>query len=198
MFLAALLSVQLILMQRLFTQQAKDNAYVQREVMNEYDTKFVHPRTQPVMRDVGVQFDEDNTTLNSVEVYTPVTIVNRGFRPNPNPNYTGLVDPDHGLHETPSRPAQTFQGLTTMKSPSGFTPSPAMRGGSKLRHSVGPVGDGGNLGVYTHARSPLKKAQNAFGRSDAGVDTPERALHKRVGVSGGLNEWKSPRPSMIR
>ena len=39
-----------------FIQQAKDTAVRNREVMHEYDTKYVHPNLSAPVRDVGTQF----------------------------------------------------------------------------------------------------------------------------------------------
>ncbi len=52
-FLGILLSVQLHMLQSSFSQQGKDTAVIHKEVLNEYDTKFVHPRTNAPVRDAG-------------------------------------------------------------------------------------------------------------------------------------------------
>ncbi|RMJ20790.1 hypothetical protein PHISP_08341, partial [Aspergillus sp. HF37] len=93
-FLATLLSVQMSFLCSFFTRQAKDSTLVHKEVLKEYDTKYVHPRTQPLMRDVGTQFCEADATqsgadskYNKVDTFTPTFIIKRGFKTNPNPNY---------------------------------------------------------------------------------------------------------------
>ena len=188
--LATLLSFQLSVLQRNFSQQIRDTMLVHKEVFHEYDTKFVHPRTHPVMRDVGTQFSEEQDSFDGVDEYSPVTVVNRGFKTNPNPNYVGHVDPD-GTHirETPHRgystsafTNQTPANLRDLTSPLQQRPQlrqPGLRASmgpvdsresniprasvgpdsrqSNFRSSVGPA-DGGNLGVYSHAHSPLKKS----------------------------------------
>ena len=171
--LASLLSAQLFILQGSFSQQSKDASLIHKEVLNEYDIKYVHPRTQPVMRDVGTQSvsrDRQSRHFNEVETYKPMTIVNKGFHTNPNPNYANHVDPDGPrVSETPTRiPSWNMnQGAT----PIFRTPAPvrdvtspvqqrsAMKQ-SQYRSSLGPgtSGDGGSLGVHTHAHSPLKKA----------------------------------------
>ena len=172
-FLAALLTVQLTFLQMNFSQQSKDSAVIHKEVLNEYDTKYVHPRTQPLMRDVGTQFSGNRrhstveNPTNGVETYTPVIIVNKGFHTKPNPNYVKHVDPEASMaRATPSRdlmnnnvpPFQTPVHLRDASSP--VQPRTAVRY-SQMRPSVGTgTGDGGSLGVYSHANSPLKKASS--------------------------------------
>lgn len=180
MLLTFLLSVQMSLMSTSYTQQAKDSTLVQKEVLKEYDTKFVHPRTRPLMRDVGTQFSEGDSTKdaqNKVEVYTPTFIINHGFKTSPNPNYVNHVDPE-GL--SPRRP-----GVATPSATSIFQTQPSLRtpvvsrDGSPLVRTAGTsmrqpqfrpnatsTGDGGSLGVYTHSNSPLRKsASTAFAGS---------------------------------
>ncbi|EPS28161.1 hypothetical protein PDE_03107 [Penicillium oxalicum 114-2] len=180
--LTTLLSVQMSFISSFYKQQAKDSLLVHREVMKEYDTKYVHPRTQPLMRDVGTQFAEKSDLVpaagspNKVETYTPTFIINRGFKTSPNPNYLSHVDPE-GL--SPRRPktstptgASIFQTQPPMQTPvisRDGSPlvrtvktnmrQPQFRGGSTTS------GDGGSLGVYSHVNSPLRKsASTAFDR----------------------------------
>lgn len=175
-FLTTLLSVQMSFLTSSFAQQAKDHALVHKEVLREYDIKYVHPRTQPLMRDVGTQFSASNAAhpgsdhkYNRVEVYTPTVVVNRGFKTSPNPNYAGLVDPE-GL--TPRRPASSLLPAgspVTHQHSSLQTPghlrdaSPLVRSSyaamrqPQFRPVSTSTGDGGSLGVYSHANSPLKK-----------------------------------------
>ncbi|KAJ5925194.1 hypothetical protein N7454_007833 [Penicillium verhagenii] len=180
-FLTFILSVQMSWMSSSYTQQAKDSMLVHKEVMKEYDTKFVHPRTRPLMRDVGTQFSDTvpnksgSDADNKVEVHTPTFIINRGFKTSPNPNYVSHVDPE-GL--TPRRPIATpsstslFQNQPSLRTPTvSGDGSPLVRtAGNSMRQpqfrqtSTG-TGDGGSLGVYSHANSPLRKsASTAFER----------------------------------
>ena len=172
MMLAALVTAQLLLLQTSFSQQSKDAAVISKEVMNEYDTKYVHPRTQSLMRDVGTQFTPSRTSksgtpleahdCDSVDVYPPAFILNRGFRTRPNPNYVKHVDPEGaGYAATPSRgvstatavPVQTPAHLRDMSSP--IRPQTAIR---QPHFRAAGTGDGGSLGVYSHANSPLRKS----------------------------------------
>ena len=172
MVLAALLSAQLLLLQSSFSQQSKDTSVIHKEVMNEYDTKYVHPRTQPLMRDVGTQFSDSRHSQlrlpqlpnenDSVDVYSPTFVINRGFRTRPNANYTKHIDPEgyslrpvpsHGLSTTLAQPYQTPAHLRDVSSP--IRPQTAIRQ-PQFRSSA--VGGGGNFGVLSHANSPLRKA----------------------------------------
>src|SRR6266536_1662909 len=94
--LELLLSSQLLLIQAAFSQQEKDSAIIHKEVMSEYDIKYVHPRLNPLVRDVGTQYTGPNSEVGTeeggdVETYTPTVILRRGFRTNPNPNYAKHV-----------------------------------------------------------------------------------------------------------
>lgn len=86
-----LLSTQLIYISNAFRQQGKDAAYIQKEVMHEYDTKFVAPRLNVLKRDVGMQtYNVETGTQASVDCYTP-TFSRQGFKTAPNPNYVELT-----------------------------------------------------------------------------------------------------------
>ncbi|KAJ5081767.1 Protein of unknown function DUF2418 [Penicillium alfredii] len=182
--LTTLLSVQLSFMSSLYTQQAKDSMLVHKEVLKEYDTKYVHPRTQPLMRDVGTQFSDASITPaatetkdNKVDVYTPTFIINRGFKTSPNPNYASHVDPEGISPRRPTSTSTTSSSSIFQAQPSLNTPnlsrdaSPLVRTGSttmrqpQFRPNSSRTGDGGSLGVYSHANSPLRKsATTAFDR----------------------------------
>lgn len=189
--LAALLSIQLLLFNKFFTQQHKDSTLIHKEVMNEYDTKFVHPSMNRPVRDVGIQTKETGTSpyktkTREVDVYTPHTIINKGFHVNPNPSYAShLTDDPRAIYAasptktlprsatTPSL-APSFGGYSTASSfntnaTSSFgatheptdvfnTPGKA-RPLARDRPTMRPGGgDGGSLGVYSHAASPLRKS----------------------------------------
>ena len=206
--LAGLLSIELTLLQSHFSQQSKDSSVIHKEVLNEYDTKYVHPRTQRPMRDVGTQFSYSGTTMDNVngdmdgidnvDTYSPAIIINRGFHTEPNPNYVRHLDPDGGLHQsTPSKPTG-HDGLSSFQTPthlrdlsSPLQPRTAVRQ-SQLRTTASS--DGGSLGIYSHAHSPLKKAASTqFSRgylererSSSPVKREGSPL-KKASVPGGLN-----------
>lgn len=193
--LAVLLSAQLLALQTHFSQQSKDTSLIHKEVLNEYDTKFVHPRTQPLMRDVGTQYTSSSTSTyaeNTVETYTPTIIVNRGFRTHPNPNYVKHVDPD-GYSERPTPTRGVLKNITPLyqtpahlrDASSPIRPRTAFRP-PQPRASAGPeTGDGGSLGVYSHANSPLRKsASTNFRDRDATPVKREGSPLKRVSMPG--------------
>ena len=173
MILSSLLSVQLMALRSSFSQQSKDTSVIHKEVLNEYNTKYVHPRTQPVMRDVGTQYCGDaigdmiypGEDIESVDTYTPTTVIKRGFHTRPNPNYIKHVDP-----EVYSRVGTPLQAVSTSTAPSLHTPAHLRDVSSPIRPRTairqpqfkpngGMVGgDGGSLGVYSHAQSPLRKS----------------------------------------
>ncbi|EGP88159.1 uncharacterized protein MYCGRDRAFT_71656 [Zymoseptoria tritici IPO323] len=182
---SALLSLQLWFLKASFSQQAKDSALVHGEVMNEYDTKFVRPILNRPVRDVGIQTRESaltprGTKTREVDVYTSTTIVNRGFKTNPNPNYASQYDPDNlASRKTDSKRSsnigtpQPFTDTPTNGYTNAYTQSRPTTSGAPdfsspikphhelLRERIPMKGDGGSLGVYTHAASPLRKAASS-------------------------------------
>lgn len=202
--LALLLSLQLSSLQTFFSQHAKDAAFISKEVLHEYDTKYVQPRTQPLYRDVGTQFHEHAASSNArdarynlVQTYTPMVNINRGFKISPNPNYVSHpelrdANSDELVHRTPASsfvtPAQNrasspSKHLTAVRQPN-FRPAPQ-------------GGDGGSLGVYSHAASPLRKSASTNftpgQQSERRNPSPERrgaSPGKRMSVPpGGLNSF---------
>ena len=130
-FVCLLFSLQLSALHSNFSQQSKDAAVISRETLHEYETKFVHPRTQPLYRDVGTQFSEHasyktsrDDRYNFVEVHTPTVIINRGFKTNPNPNYSKYTDPAGVANTGPANQVRT-SSLHTSSSTSAFTANPA-------------------------------------------------------------------------
>lgn len=166
-----------------FAQQNKDTAQVQKEVMREYDIKYVHPRLHPVVRDVGTQCgeDEEGHDVEYVELGTPSTLIKKSFKTNPNPNYLAHVDPDSAGRTPPSRsqsPAIVATPIYRPRQSEMFAPIHKSRP-SPLRQSMPASGlrglspekgmvphaapgtstnYGGSLGVFNHSMSPLKKA----------------------------------------
>jgi hypothetical protein len=177
--LEVLLSSQLLLLQTAFSQQEKDSAIIHKEVMSEYDIKYVHPRLNPLVRDVGTQYTGPNSEVRTeeegdVETYTPTVILRREFRTNPNPNYAKHVDPQNtsGISRQTSSPMPGYTpSAYNSRDPTPFTgatPRPPLRQ-PQFRQSLsgavstGPsTGDGGSLGIYSHANSPLKKATSMY------------------------------------
>ena len=186
--LQILMSSQLFLLQSSFSRQEKDSAIIHKEVMSEYDIKYVHPRLNPLVRDVGTQYSGPVSEIKTeeegdVDTYTPTVVLKRGFRTNPNPNYAKHIDPDNkgAIPQRVFSPTPSFNPLAyNSREPTpftGMTPRTAIRQ-PQFRQSTSGVstgtstGDGGSLGIYSHANSPLKKATSMFdiqgdGRRDA-------------------------------
>lgn len=163
-----LLTIQLYLLQTSFTQQAKDSTLIHKELQNEYDTKYVHPTVQRPVRDVSTQCLTDDTPKSTHEVLvsTPRTYVNRGFNPHPNPAYASHYDPDSTRTSQFTRDPTRSLTTPTLRTPamsssadfsSPLRPTPGL---TSRQPQIGPsaaTGDGGYLGVHTHALSPLRK-----------------------------------------
>ncbi|KAK0718137.1 hypothetical protein B0T26DRAFT_647086 [Lasiosphaeria miniovina] len=194
LILQVILSAQLLLLQSRFTQQAKDTAIIQKEVLHEYDSKYVHPRLHPVVREVGTQVsigELGNIEQESVGTGTPTALIRRGFQTHPNPNYSRHYDPDGGKLQqqvqtrnvmnpslfTPStkprgtpEPSSAASYASRSAGPRQSLPSPSVRSfGAQVAAASSalppPVSNptprasyGGNLGVFSHVNSPLKKA----------------------------------------
>jgi hypothetical protein len=176
------LSVQLWWLRSAFTQQIKDNALISRQVLHEYDAKFVHPSLQKQARDVGVQTISRNSKRDSsvgvrgsshdlaseVVTYTPTTIINRTFRTNPNASYASQYDPDNmGARSTQHTPSlrRTYESTATgddfsspirpAATPNPFRAAPVMA--SRTNSHNNSNGDGGYLGINT---MPLARCAN--------------------------------------
>ena len=190
MILQALMSSQLFLLQSSFSRQEKDSAIIHKEVMSEYDIKYVHPRLNPLVRDVGTQyagpvFEIKTEEEGDVETSTPAVVLKRGFRTNPNPNYAKHIDPDDtgAIHQRVSSPTPSFTpSAYASREPTpftGMTPQTAIRQPQFRQSTFGistgtSTGDGGSLGIYSHANSPLKKATSMFDIHGGGRRDPPR------------------------
>lgn len=180
--LALLFSLQLSLLQVFFSQQSKDSAYISKEVLHEYDTKYVRPRTQPLYRDVATQFSEQasytparDKRYNVVDTYNPMFVINRGFRTNPNPSYSQHVDPD-GSSNDALRLRTSATALTTPSQAGLSSPNRPLTAIRQPNFKLNAGGEGGSLGVYSHAASPLRKsASTNFTPRDQYVDDVNRA-----------------------
>lgn len=233
------LSIMLLTLEAKFAQQNKDSAHVQREVMREYDIKYVHPRLHPVVRDVGIQCGDEEGDLDAdiVELGTPSTLIKRPFKTNPNPNYLAHIDPDSNGRITPTGRSQSPSVMgTPINRPLQAEMFPSVKARpSPLRHSmpasaaraISPEKSmvnastatgssyGGSLGVFSHAKSPLKKAASSSdmrgdtfasprnSRELAAIeqrDLAERMMRKsspmkenrRSGLSSNMPKFESP------
>jgi hypothetical protein len=223
-FFGLLLSAQLAFLRSSFSQQAKDSTLIHGEVMNEYDTKFVRPSLNPPVRDVGVQaggtiMTPRGTRIREVDTYTPVTVLKKEFRTNPNPNYARHYDADNLSSEqsgsrrtsdvgvqrstttpsliTPANPYNRANGYTTSyysrpsTAATDFS-SPLKQHHERLRERSPLKGDGGSMGVYSHAASPLRKAASSShltARDSSAAHGRAGSPLKRMstpGMNGGL------------
>ncbi|RKF78390.1 Meiotically up-regulated gene 154 protein [Golovinomyces cichoracearum] len=194
--LQILMTSQLLVLQSKYHQQIKDSSIINKEVMNEYDIKFVNHRLNPPSRDVGTQYTCSGTGVpsegqDSVSVYTPTIILKRGFRPNPNTNYSKYYDPDnlsvmnqkHDASFSNFSPSIPHASKTTILSESSPHPT------SKQPHYPRSIGKhistpnttsstdgGGTLGIYSHANSPLRKVPSINSIKQEERETPRNSF----------------------
>ncbi|KAH7072580.1 hypothetical protein FB567DRAFT_206195 [Paraphoma chrysanthemicola] len=216
-FIGAIVSLQLWWVRSSFIQQTKDNAIISREVLHEYDSKFVHPSLQKVCRDVGIQtisrkHNRDSSVgvqgssdglASEVVTYTPTTIINRTFRTNPNVNYASQYDPDNMGSTSVARSAQQTPSVRPTYHTSQYSSTSTATGAdfsSPIRPSHTPnpfrqapaiprTSDGGSLGVYTHAASPLRKSASANFIRDS-----DRTASRGRESLGGMGERRHASP----
>lgn len=208
-----------------FTQQNKDAAIIQKWVMREYDTKFVHPRLHPVVRDVGVQCSLDDTEQEdeSIVVGTPATQISLGFQTHPNQNYAkhlgvGKVEQarspipmsprlftpapssrqsDVLASSRPSRPSGLRKSLPA-STPELPVESPIQRPLSTTTSTDAGTNFGGSLGVYTHARSPLKKATSMGNMNQSASFSPRNSREMAALEQRDLTERMQRRTSPLK
>lgn len=167
------LSGQMLFLSSRFAQQAKDNAIIQKEVMNEYNTKFVHPRLNPVVRDVGTQVAAEHSPKGRgfVQVGTPTTLIRKSYatRATSQAGHDNSLSSGHGQMIHPNAPRHSEPILTDVDQPrstfkqfmmadqgTGTTPSPMPLSAT----SANTTNYGGNMGIYSHNKSPLKKTMD--------------------------------------
>jgi hypothetical protein len=192
LLLQVLVSAQLLFFCSRFAQQAKDKAVIQEQVMREYDTKFVHPRLHPTIRDIGTQFsmDQPNDYKEFVQTGTPTVQIRHGFQTHSNP-YTGSNDAPEDRSVTPTsnnvlkprmftpptatRRSEAFRPATNQRSvvprqslPSGYTSTGTSSG-------VQGINFGGNMGIHSHNKSPLKKATSLHELNPEGAASPRNS-----------------------
>lgn len=190
--LQLLLTAQMLLLTSRFTQQSKDMGIIHREVMHEYDIKYVHPRVYPIYREVATQVSivDDVLEEESVAIGTPSTIIRRGFETHPNPNYSKHFDPDGVLKQ---RGEQTDASTTPARP---YTPQQPIAGNRPSFGAVQP-----SSGVSTTHRTPTIIRQNSYGTT---YGTPMTS--NSVSTTRGLSTNKrhvahagtTPYPGVIR
>jgi hypothetical protein len=209
----ALLSFQMLLLSSRFSQQAKDTAVIQKEVMHEYNTKFVHPRLHPTVRDVGTQVSDERSknARAFVQTGTPTTLIRHAFITQPNPSYVDQADigPPSVSRSSVAR-SQAFTPTPAARTFDTATPSTVQRG-SAMRKSL-PVGYTspaastpaasmstsressytGHLGAYSHNKSPLKKAISHGDLNVSEPDSPRNSREMAAYEQGNFDRRASP------
>lgn len=173
------LSGQMLFLSSRFAQQAKDNAIIQKEVMNEYNIKFVHPRLNPVVRDVGTQVAAEHSPQGRgfVQVGTPTTLIRKSYvtRGTSQAGHDNTLSSGHGSSMRPQmynptaprhseeaiptnvdQPRSTFKQFMMADQATGSAPSPMPLSAT----SANTANYGGNMGIYSHSKSPLKKTRD--------------------------------------
>ncbi|KXJ92198.1 hypothetical protein Micbo1qcDRAFT_233497 [Microdochium bolleyi] len=117
LLLQAVISAQLWLVQSRYAGQIRDTAVVQKEVMHEYDAKFVHPRLFPSVRDAGTQLvtDASGTGESYVELGKPHVQLKRGFHTRPNPYI-------ENVNEAPARSKPPYRDNSSINISGPMTP----------------------------------------------------------------------------
>jgi hypothetical protein len=176
-FMQVVLSGQMLFLSSRFAQQAKDNAIIQKEVMNEYNTKFVHPRLNPVVRDVGTQVAADHSPKGRgfVQVGTPTTLIRKSYamRATSQADYDDALSTGHSntmfnsivprrseaIHTNVNQPrsGSTFKQNMMVDQASGPAIAPVLAPGPLSATSANATNYGGSMGIYNHNKSPLKK-----------------------------------------
>lgn len=210
------LSCQLLFLASQFAQQAKDNSIIQKEVMHEYDTKFVHPRIHPVVRDVGTQISDKQPAIQareSVQVGTPTTLIRHSFHSRQNPHAGseeptplrgGVMSPQMFTPTNDARRTQSYTSAehsrpsTSRKSlPVGYTSAATSTPGLANSATTGNLNFGGNMGIHTHSNSPLKKATSLHDMNEIEQPSPrnsremasyEQFQHRRQSSPVKMNE----------
>ncbi|KAL7962947.1 hypothetical protein V8C34DRAFT_268772 [Trichoderma compactum] len=177
------LSGQMLLLTSRFAQQAKDTAIIQKEVMNEYNTKFVHPRLHPVVRDVGTQVAAEHSPKGRgfVQVGTPTTLIRKSYvtratsstdyddsmstgrsnvmKPQMFNTYAPIRSESTPTNMIQPRSTSTFRQHMMADKPTAPTSAPATATAPMplSATSANTTNFGGNMGIYDHDKSPLKK-----------------------------------------
>lgn len=158
---------------------------VMKEYDNKYVHPRLNP---PVVRDVGTQCgeDEDGNEWEDISTGTPTTLIRRRFQTHPNQNYAKHFDPEgsgyasHSGSPSPAlftpvnnrpkqpelfqstlktRPSPLRQGMVASRTPRLSPEKSTMtNSGTSTGMPYGGTPYGGNLGIFSHADSPLKKA----------------------------------------
>ncbi|KAF3936030.1 hypothetical protein ABW19_dt0209134 [Dactylella cylindrospora] len=171
------LTVQNRILCSAFDSKLRDARYLNSQVFSEYNKKFVAPRVNVLMRDVGTSMEHGGYAEASVSTATP------GFKTHANPVYTRHTVPGSG---------GLFSNFGRTPTPTMETPS-AHRSvnGSASRHSTGIPTSTGSTGRAAARKSfatgdlvtPARKVAAAGGSSRA---TPTSNGGRVPGRNGNL------------
>jgi len=178
-----LLSIQIIALKSWFLQQQYDHRLIHKEVLHEYDQKYVHPRLNVIKRDVAVQCGGDEMEQDDVQAYTPQ--FNRaGFRIFANPNYRDLT----AMNPNPAQQQQQRFARNQAYYPATPFASPAP-GSSAMGFSEGRSTGRRSMATSTSEAEFPSKAysdrRETFAGEHAGYDRP---FWPRMGTDG-LVDW---------
>ncbi|KAI8961650.1 hypothetical protein F5Y11DRAFT_222715 [Daldinia sp. FL1419] len=204
--LQVILSVQLLLFQNRYTQQSKDTAIIQKQVMHEYDTKFVHPNLYPTVRDASTQIsqnEEGDDLDEDIQVGTPTVQLRRGFKTRPNPNYVKHIDPDRsngfsasssGLFTPPVSKRYTDSLGSDIRGRTPLTSAKPHRRGTSGLSSFNP--NSSRVGSSTYPSNVLSSSTNTGNQGGdggyMGVYTHPQSPLKKAPSLGEL-QFRSPR-----
>ncbi len=167
----------------------------------------------------GFAESKHDARVTEVDASNPFFLINRGFHTNPNPAYAAQYDPDHQstanqTYQRLSRPAANPVLRTPATAYASTSTSTAMNGRTssaelssplrpppttsyrqphfRSREGPGPAqADGGSLGVYSHAASPLRKmaTSNLHREADGEARARKRETSpvKRTSTPTGLD-----------
>lgn len=192
-----ILSIQMWLTASRYEQQAKDNAIIQKEVFNEYDSKFVQPRVHPTVRDVGTQYTYmkgHTKPLETWQVGTPTTLVRQSYHSRQQTRAAGseeptpirrhvadqqMLTPSNPPKQAEAQPASNYSRPTSSSRkslPSGYVSSTTSTGsGLPVSSTTSNLNFGGNMGVHSHHNSPLKKAQSLYSINGTADQSPRNS-----------------------
>ncbi|EPE09931.1 hypothetical protein F503_05026 [Ophiostoma piceae UAMH 11346] len=197
------LSATMHLLQQKNDQRQRDNAIVQKEVLHEYDTKFVQPRLHPVVRDMGTQVSMEDAGVGpdtspapgsvsgSVEFGTPTTLIRRSFQTHPNANYVKHVDPDFvprgsSTHSTSMSTGTSYNYSSNNNPRVAATPRAPTPATQPLRYSD----------TFTPAHSNNSWARQSMPSGPAVAATPIAPLATVAGTPATAASSKQP-PSAL-
>jgi hypothetical protein len=196
--LAVLITTQSFAFEAFFTQQVADKLILSQEVLHEYDTKYVHPSINRPARDVAIQTPPQKEKRGhsthkemgtdpmpqtpEVEVSREYTIINRGFKTNPNPAYASHYDKNNhlGLQNGSAVSTRSHNALTpAFHTPAGYSSA-----------YTGYTSTGAGTGYGQDMSSPLR-APETMAPPSGFANMPRRPTGERRGDGGSFGVYSS-------